>query len=222
MHTNDIEGYCEDDYLQLSGLQHFLFCRRQWALIHIENMWEENWKTIDGEIMHERTHNENLTEKRGNIVITRGMSICSKIMGVSGKCDVLEFHKTEDGVSINGLDGLWIPFPVEYKNGEPKENNCDAAQLCGQAMCLEEMLCCDIKKGALFYGKTKRRSEVNFSHELRQEVVNALEEMHQLYRRGYTPKIKPKKGCNACSIKNLCLPKLMKKRSVKKYLEDSI
>ncbi|MGI6155922.1 MAG: CRISPR-associated protein Cas4 [Enterococcus lemanii] len=203
-------------------MQHFLFCRRQWALIHVEKLWAENLRTVDGEIMHERTHNEALTEKRGNTIITRGMSVFSPSLGVSGKCDVLEFHRSEEGVSIRAWDGLWLPFPVEYKRGEPKQDNCDAAQLCCQAMCLEEMLCCEIPSGALYYGETKRRVPVEFTPELRQEVKQALSEMHELYKRSYTPKVKPSKSCNACSLKELCLPVLMKSRSVKQYLEENI
>ena len=144
--------YSEDEFLQLSGLQHFLFCRRQWALIHIEQQWAENLRTVSGELMHERTHDEKLTEKRGNIIITHGMRVFSRALGVSGQCDVLEFHRDDRGVAINGWDGKWIPFPVEYKRGEPKSGSFDEAQLCCQAMCLEEMLCCHIESGALFYG----------------------------------------------------------------------
>ncbi|WP_099204775.1 CRISPR-associated protein Cas4 [Scatolibacter rhodanostii] len=222
MHANGISGYPEEDFLQLSGLQHFLFCRRQWALIHVENLWAENLRTIDGQIMHERAHDETYRERRGNTVIARGISVKSSRLGVSGQCDVVEFHRDEAGVSIHDLDGLWIPFPVEYKNGEPKENNCDAAQLCGQAMCLEEMLCCKIERGALFYGKTKRRFPVEFTKELRQEIEDALQEMHQLHERGYTPKVKRTKACNACSLKEVCLPALMKIRSVKDYMEENL
>ncbi|MEG0778356.1 MAG: CRISPR-associated protein Cas4 [Oscillospiraceae bacterium] len=206
----------------LSGVQHFLFCRRQWALIHIENLWAENLRTTEGEIMHERTHNEALTEKRGNTVITRGMSVFSRSLGVSGKCDVLEFHRDDNGVPINGWEGLWLPFPVEYKRGEPKENNCDAAQLCAQALCLEEMLCCEISQGALFYGETRRRLPLDFTPELKSEVKAAILEMHELFSRGHTPRVKPSKACNACSLKELCLPVLMKNRSVKEYLEESL
>ncbi|MEG1165159.1 MAG: CRISPR-associated protein Cas4 [Oscillospiraceae bacterium] len=206
----------------LSGVQHFLFCRRQWALIHIENLWAENLRTTEGEIMHERTHNEALTEKRGNTVITRGMSVFSRSLGVSGKCDVLEFHSDDNGVPINGWEGLWLPFPVEYKRGEPKENNCDAAQLCAQALCLEEMLCCEISQGALFYGETRRRLPLDFTPELKSEVKAAILEMHELFSRGHTPRVKPSKACNACSLKELCLPVLMKNRSVKEYLEESL
>lgn len=222
MYADGLSGYSEEEFLPLSGLQHFLFCRRQWALIHIEELWAENLRTTDGDLMHERTHDEAFTEKRGNTIISRGMSVHSYRLGVSGKCDVVEFHRDASGIGINGWEGLWMPFPVEYKHGEPKENNCDAAQLCAQAICMEEMLCCQIPRGAMFYGQTKRRLPVEFTEELRREVEEALEEMHALYKRGHTPKVKPTKACNACSLKELCLPVLMRKLSVKAYMEERL
>lgn len=210
--------YSQDDFLQLSGLQHFLFCRRQWALIHIEGQWAENLRTVEGDLMHRRTHDDKQTEKRGDVIITRGMPVFSRRLGVSGKCDVLEFHRSEAGVEICGWEGRWLPFPVEYKRGEPKKDDCDAAQLCGQAMCLEEMLCCDIKNGALFYGETKRRCQVTFTAELRAVVTASLSEMHELYKRCKTPVVKPDKSCNACSLKELCLPRTVKAGSVSAYV----
>lgn len=210
--------YAEEDFLQLSGLQHFKFCRRQWALIHIEQQWAENYRTTDGNILHERAHNAALTETRGDTVVTRDMRVFSPSLGISGACDVLEFHRGEVGLPLKGREGLWQPFPVEYKRGRPKADTADELQLCAQAMCLEEMLCCEIPAGALYYGEPRRRTEVTFTPALRQEVQLLLEQMHELYRRGQTPKVKPSKGCNACSLKELCLPKLMKNRSVSTYL----
>lgn len=217
-----ISEYNDDDFLLLSGLQHFLFCRRQWALIHVENQWEENLRTVDGRIMHERTHNEELTEHHGDTIITRGMNIFSRRLGVSGKCDVVEFHKSEEGIELYGWKEKWVPFPVEYKRGEPKKNNCDIAQLCGQAMCLEEMLGCHIKEGALFYGETKRRTAVLFSDDLRNLVSTSLIEMHQLYDRGYTPSVKRTKACNACSLATFCIPVLNNAIKTSTYLAGSI
>ena len=214
--------YSDDELLQLSGLQHFLFCRRQWALIHIENIWSENYRTMDGDVMHQRAHSEMLTEKRGDTVITRGMAVVSRSLGVSGQCDVVEFKKSEEGVSIFGWDEKWLPFPVEYKRGQPKDGNFDAAQLCCQAMCLEEMLLCRIPSGALYYGETRRRTDIVFDEVLRGEVTAAIEEMHQLYIRGYTPKVKPQKGCSTCSIKEQCLPSLTRTKTVTEYLEGSL
>lgn len=214
--------YTEEEYLQLSGLQHFKFCRRQWALIHIEHQWAENYRTIDGAILHQNAHDTQFRESRGDTVITRGVSVYSAQLGVSGQCDVLEYHRGSTGIPLGGKDGLWQPYPVEYKRGSPREDTGDTLQLCGQAMCLEGMLCCEIPEGALYYGEIRRRVRVAFTQELRSQVCSLLEEMHQLYRRGYTPKVKPTKSCNACSMKELCLPRLMKSRSVSTYLKDAL
>ncbi|NLB61191.1 MAG: CRISPR-associated protein Cas4 [Clostridiales bacterium] len=222
MHSKGVNIFREEDFLQLSGLQHYKFCRRQWALIHIENQWADNHLTVGGELMHDRAHNEALHEKRGNVIITRGMSIKSHSLGLSGKCDVLEFHKSPFGVTLFGWEGQYLPFPVEYKYGEPKENNCDVLQLCAQAMCLEEMLCCEIKEGALYYGRPKRREQITFTDDLRQEVTDTLVEMHSMYSRGHTPNVKRTKACNSCSLNEICLPVLMKKRSVKEYVEENL
>lgn len=215
-------NYSENDFLQLSGLQHFKFCRRQWALIHIEQQWAENFRTMDGALMHQNAHNSEFRESRGELFITRGVSVFSSTLGVSGQCDVLEYHRGTTGIPLRGKEGLWQPYPVEYKRGNPREDTGDTLQLCGQAMCLEEMLCCDIPEGALFYGEIRRRVVVPFTEELRAQVRELLAQMHDLYHRGYTPKVKPSKSCNACSLKELCLPKLMKNRSVAAYLKDAM
>ena len=204
----------------LSGIQHFHFCRRQWALIHIEQLWQENLRTTEGQIQHERVHDSSAVEKRGDLLILRDMRIASPTLGVSGACDAVEFHACPDGITLSGWEGTWQPYPVEYKHGQSKTNDADRLQLCGQAMCLEEMLCCEITEGALFYEETRRREIVLFTEELRQLVRDDLEKMHLLYQKGYTPEVKPTKSCNACSLKELCVPKLMKNRSVKAYLKS--
>ena len=214
--------YDEEDFLQLSGLQHFKFCRRQWALIHIENQWAENYRTADGRILHENAHNSEFSEQRGDRLITRDMRVFSATLGASGACDILEFHRGSTGIPLKGKTGLWQPYPVEYKRGKPKQDTEDALQLCGQAMCLEEMLCCEIPVGALYYGEIRRRTEVLFTPDLRLEVQKLLTEMHALYDRGHTPKVKPTKACNACSLKELCLPKLMRSKSVETYLHRTM
>ncbi len=214
--------YNEEDYLQLSGLQHFIFCRRQWALIHVEKQWAEDYRTADGQVFHTKAHNEKAREKRGDTLIIRGLKIASSALGVSGECDVVEFHRDPDGIPLLGEEGFWLPFPIEYKRGEPKSYDADRLQLCAQAMCLEEMLCCDIPSGALFYGQTRRRENVQFSEELRSEVRAALAEMHELLKRGYTPKVKTKKGCNACSLKELCLPNLDRRGSGAVFLRKTL
>ena len=214
--------YNEDEFLQLSGIQHFAFCRRQWALIHIEMQWKENLRTVEGQILHENAHNPEMNEKRGNVIVVRAMPVHSRKMGVSGECDVVEFHKSDKGAHINGREGVYMPVPVEYKRGEPKSNNIDILQLAAQALCLEEMFCTDINYGYIYYGETRHRLKVDFDDEIRNEVVKLFEEMHLYYRRGYTPKVIISKKCNACSLKDLCVPVLNKNKSVAEYIDKFI
>lgn len=214
--------YSEDDYLMLSGLQHFAYCRRQWALIHIEQQWAENERTVDGHLFHTVAHNSEKTEKRGDLLITRGLSVKSAKLGLAGICDVVEFHKAEDGISLFSYEGLWEPYPVEYKKGLPKENEADELQLCAQAMCLEEMLVCHIPCGSLFYGENRRRTVIDFTELLRTKVCDMAREMHDLWNKGYTPMVKPQKGCNACSLKEICMPKLSRVKAVSAYIESRL
>ncbi len=215
-------SYGDDELLMLSGLQHFAFCRRQWALIHVEQQWQENLRTVEGQLLHQRAHDITLREHRGNVLLLRSMAVVSRELGLSGQCDVVEFHQDPTGVPLQGEKGLWIPYPVEYKRGKPKSNQADEIQLCAQAICLEEMLCCSIPEGALFYGEPRRRTSVVFSSELRERVKTYADEMHQLFRRGYTPKATRTKSCNACSLKDLCLPQLARRKSVSQYLHEAM
>ena len=217
-----MKEYSEEDYLMISGIQHFVFCRRQWALIHVEWQWQENLRTVEGKIVHERCHDEKFTEKRRDLLICRGMRVFSPSMGVTGQCDVVEFTQGEYGAVLLGREGLWQPCPVEYKRGKPKMDESDALQLCAQAMCLEEMLCCDISEGHLFYDEIHRREKISFTEQMRHDVRDIFEEMHGYYERGYTPKAKSSKKCTSCSLKELCLPKLSKKRSVESYYEACV
>lgn len=214
--------YEQEDFLQLSGLQHFNFCRRQWALIHIEGQWRDNYQTTDGELMHKNAHDKDFSENRKDLLVRRGMNVFSARLGVSGECDVLEFHRGEAGIPLPDREGMWQPYPVEYKRGEGSSQESDSLQLCGQAMCLEEMLCCAIPEGALYYGQTRRRVPVLLDAALRARVTDALEEMHRLYDRGYTPRVRPAKACNACSLKEICLPELQRAGSVKDYLARAV
>lgn len=214
--------YRDEEYLQLSGIQHFSFCRRQWALIHIEQQWAENLRTTEGRILHEKAHDGSAAERRGDLMIIRDLAVMSARLGVSGKCDVVEFHRKPAGICLHGYEGEWQPYPVEYKRGSSKANDADRLQLCAQAICLEEMLCCDILEGALFYGEVRRREKVEFTEELRKQVVQLFEEMHELYRRQHTPKVRMSRSCNACSLKDICVPKLMKKQNVQQYLEKNM
>lgn len=214
--------YNEEEYLLLSGIQHFVFCRRQWALIHIEQQWDENVRTIEGHHLHERADQPLIREKRGDKLIVRALPIHSARLGVTGVCDVVEFIKDPSGIELRGEEGFFLPFPVEYKRGKPKKDHSDILQLTAQAMCLEEMLMCEIDKGYLFYNEIKRRVEIPITAEYRQEVERYFAEMHQYFQRNYTPKVKTGPHCRNCSLQHICLPELMQKRSVASYIAGRI
>lgn len=202
--------YTEDDLIQLSALQHFMFCERQCALIHIEQLWSENLFTAEGRVMHDKVDTAN-REVRGKVRIDYGVPLRSLMLGLIGKADVVEFHKMDDG--------SWLPFPVEYKRGKPKGDNCDRVQLCAQAICLEEMMKVEIPEGALFYGQTRRREDVIFDEALRAETEDAARKVHELIESGITPKAEYSKKCERCSLLHLCMPKTCGKAiSVSHYL----
>ncbi len=201
----------QDDDLQLSGIQHFSFCRRQWALIHIEDQWQENGLTAEGRVQHDRVHDESISDFRGGVLTLRGMRIRSDRLRVSGVCDAVEFTPDLDGIALRGREGLWRPCPVEYKHGAGKLSDCDRLQLAAQALCLEEMLCCEIPAGALFYWKTRRRERVEIDAGLREKTERMLREMREYYDRRYTPRVKPGKACESCSLSDACLPRLLRK-----------
>ena len=214
--------YKEDDFLQLSGIQHFSFCRRQWALAYIEMQWQENVRTVEGKILHENAHDASIKEKRGDLLIVRAMPVHSREMGVSGECDVVEFYKNKDGIHLEGKEGKSSAGPVEYKRGKPKTDESDILQVAAQALCLEEMLCCNIPYGYLYYGETRHRLKVEFTAEIREKVRKIFMEMHKYYDQQYTPKVKISKKCNACSLKDICVPVLNKNKSVAGYIDKII
>jgi CRISPR-associated exonuclease Cas4 len=214
--------YDESDYLMISGLRHFAFCRRRWALVHIEQLWQENVLTQDGHFMHERVHDQGFTEKRGRLLLSRGMAVKSHTLGVAGVCDMVELEESENGVPIAGRSGTYRIFPVEYKRGKPEGSKSDTWQLCAQAMCLEEMFCTDVPEGAVYYGSIRRRETVIFDTELRNAVMAALDEMRRLMDRRYTPKVKPRKVCLSCSMQELCQPGLMEKPSAAAYVRQRL
>lgn len=225
--------YTQDDLLPLSGIQHFLFCRRQWALIHIEQQWKENTLTAEGRIMHQRVDDPFFTETRNGVITARSVPVASYRLGLSGVCDVVEFSLTpspvigdgrgDGGVRLPNREGFYLPSPIEYKRGKEKHDHSDETQLCAQAMCLEEMLSTKISRGYLFYGETRHRIEIEFSTELRTLVQEMSAEMHNYFSRGYTPKVKTHKGCRSCSLANICLPVLQEKViAASKYIKQQI
>lgn len=215
--------YTPDELLPLSGIQHFVFCRRQWALIHIERQWQENALTASGRLLHKRADDPHFTETRKGVIIARAVPIASYELGLTGICDVIEFTESLEGVSLPGRQGLYLPTPVEYKRGQQKRGRSDEAQLCAQAMCLEEMLLVTIPVGYLYYGKTRHRIAVELTEDLRDFVRKMAAEMHTYFKRGYTPRVKTSKACGSCSLADLCLPKLQDKAiPASKYIQQQI
>jgi CRISPR-associated exonuclease Cas4 len=215
--------YQSDELLPLSGIQHFVFCRRQWALIHVERQWQDNALTAEGKILHKRADDPFFTETRKGVITARSVPIASYRLGLSGVCDVVEFTESPQGVKLPGREGLYLPAPVEYKRGREKRDPCDEAQLCAQAICLEEMLSVVIPFGYLYYGETRHRVQVELTAELRELVNNMSEEMHAYFQRGYTPRVKTSKACRSCSLADVCLPTLQDKViPASKYIQQQI
>lgn len=207
--------YPEDNFLQLSALQHFVFCQRQCALIHIEQAWTENVLTAEGRMIHENVHEEHAKNIAG-IRIVQGMPLNSFELGLSGKADTVEFHKIKDSSE-------WIPFPIEYKRGKPKSDDSDKIQLCAQALCLEEMMNIKIPEGSLFYGRTRHRLNVIFDGELRRRTKETALKLHIFIEEGKTPPPVYSHKCKSCSFVDECLPRIISKKvSIKEYLLKEI
>ncbi len=199
-----------DDLLMISALQHFIYCERQCALIHIEQLWSENLFTVEGRVIHDKVDTAN-RESRGSVRIEYGMPLRSLRLGLIGRADVVEFHKH---------DNVWVPFPVEYKRGKPKRDNCDKVQLCAQAICLEEMMHVEIPEGALFYGEPRRRYDVKFDAALRKETEETTIRLRNLITSGITPPPLYSAKCKKCSLVELCLPQASKR--VSSYLLKAV
>lgn len=212
-----------EDYLLLSGIQHFAFCGRQWALIHIEQLWKENVLTFGGRQMHRNADDPFFIESRGDVVISRSVPLVSHALKVYGVADVVEYHRSHQGVTISGREGCWTVVPVEYKSGGKKPDDRDEVQLCAQAICLEEMYRTLIERGYLYYGKTRRRTEVFFEAELRYRVAELVDGMYALYDAGITPPAVLLPHCKSCSLADLCMPTVSSRgRSVNRYLTACI
>lgn len=212
----------------LSGIQHYAFCPRQWALIHLEQIWMENVRTIEGKQLHERVDDPFFDESRKGVRVVRALPLSCYRLGFRGVADVVEFHLAETEIvgqscRLDGRDGWWVPIPIEYKRGNPKPDDRDAVQLCAQAIAIEEMMQITVSKGYLFYGQSRRREEVSFNETLRKHVESICQDMHQLMLSGVTPKARKGCRCRLCSLINYCKPDLtIKHRSVKAYLEKAV
>lgn len=218
--------YNEDELLALSGIQHIAFCERQWALIHIERQWAENLRTVEGQHLHNKVNNPFIFESRGNEIIARSVPIVSYSLGLYGIADIIEFEKTENkenAIKIPHKNGYYIPYPVEYKRGKEKMDDRDEVQLCAQAICLEEMFNIKINKAYIYYGETRHRIEIELNNNLRDRVDKLSQKMHDLFKKGITPKAEKKKGCKLCSLIDICMPNLSdKKLKVSEYIEKAL
>ncbi len=224
-HKTSTRLYTEDEMLQLSGIQHYVFCPRQWALIHIEQQWTDNSLTTEGTLLHENVDNPFLRETNGSQTITlRGFRLASPVLGLSGIADAVEIYPHENGpTSKQALlkSKLYDALPIEYKRGKPKITDCDRIQVAAQAIILEEMLGIKISKGAVFYWETRHREYFDISDELKEQTIKTASDMHAAFNNNFIPKAIKKSHCKNCSLLDNCLPSL-KGRSAVKYLSDSI
>ncbi|RMJ05462.1 PD-(D/E)XK nuclease superfamily protein [Marinobacter litoralis] len=198
----------DEKLIPLSALQHFAFCPRQCALIHNEQAWAENWLTAQGQVLHQRV-DRGEPETRKGIRYERGVLVSAESLGITGKLDLVEIELSTGSMK-----------PVEYKRGRPKRDNWDRIQLCAQGLCLEEMRGRPVRSGALWYWQTRHRDEVEFTSELREETVAAIRGVRDLLVSGQTPKAVYEKKCDACSLYDLCNPKLLGRDGSARYVDD--
>lgn len=217
--------YTDDDMLMLSGIQHYRFCPRQWALIHIDQQWDDNRLTAEGSLLHKHVDDPFYRQKCGDYITLRSVSVASRELGLYGITDAIELHPAdseENAITHPRYPGYWLPYPVEYKHGKPKRNEVDEVQLAAQAMCLEEQYGIRIDYGAFFYAEIRHRVEVCISEELRQIAIGCAREMHEVYASGRLPAIHRGKYCDKCSLENICMPKLANCIQVSNYLNTNL
>ncbi|MDO5726075.1 MAG: CRISPR-associated protein Cas4 [Tissierellia bacterium] len=207
------------EYIQISAIQHFVYCKRQWALAYLEQQWEENEDTIMGQYVHRNVDDEYYIEKRRDSIFVRSLPIISHELKISGIADMVEYRKNSDGVEIKNYKGKWLPYVIEYKKGKPKKDNCDILQLVAQVMSIEEMNNCKINESAIYYKTANKRFVVNITKDLRDELKETLLQMREIYKTKQTPKAQKGKYCQRCSLKEQCMPRLTThKRSVVNYI----
>lgn len=204
--------YTEEDFIQISSLQHYVYCPRQCGLIHVEDVWADNVFTVRGEILHEKVDTDTY-ETRGTLKTVRGLRIHSQRLGIVGRCDVVEFSKSKDTADATEV------LPVEFKSGQPKDDISDKVQLCAQVLCLEEMLNTRIQRGAFFYGKIRRRQVIEINEQLRSETENIIVSVHEIVSKKMVPSAKHSEKCRNCSLENVCMPKAMNERKLGQYMK---
>jgi CRISPR-associated exonuclease Cas4 len=209
--------YTEDDLIPISSLQHVLFCERQYALIHLEQIWTENRFTAEGKVLHERVHVEH-HESRRSFRQEYNMAVRSLDFGLIGKCDLVELWFNQDG-------GVKQASPVEFKRGRKKENDVDRVQLCAQVLCLEDMLGVKIETGQFYYLQEHRRIDTVFDEALRQKTITLIGRARMLWENGMTPAAEyEKRKCDRCSIFDLCMPMStgLKYKQVDRYIQAEL
>ena len=217
--------YDDDQMLMLSGIQHYMFCPRQWALIHIEQQWGENRLTAEGQLLHQNVDNPAYRQKNGDVITLRSVHIASHSLGLYGITDAVELLPSDclsDAITHPRYKGFWKPYPIEYKRGHSKPDERDEVQLAAQVICLEEMFGIHITEGALFYHETRHREVVLIDEHLRKLTYELSEAMHKTFESGITPKADKKCGCKNCSLIDICVPELTKKSSVAYYLKNTL
>lgn len=202
--------YTEDDFIMISALQHYVYCPRQCGLIHVDDVWHENVFTVRGSILHEKVDTDTY-ETRGTKRTVRGLRIHSFRLGITGRCDVVEFKETKTSEEI---------MPVEFKSGEPKDDISDKVQLCAQVFCLEEMLNVEIMQGAFFYGKIRRRDVVEIDNELRLQTESIISSVREIVSKKIVPTAEYSAKCRNCSLLDVCQPKAMNKRKLNNYIKE--
>lgn len=217
-------AYVEDDMLMLSGIQHFVFCPRQWALIHMDQVWADNGLTAEGHILHQNVDNPKYRQLNNGCITLRGIHISSTHLGLYGIADAVELLPTQNDHFITHprYSGRFLPYPIEYKRGHPKIDDCDIMQLVAQAMCLEEMYSVKVAEGALFYWEIRRRERILIDDELKIQAHNYAKEMHQIFQSGILPLAEKSKKCRKCSLLDLCQPELFSLQSVHSYLTKNL
>ncbi|MFI3287036.1 MAG: CRISPR-associated protein Cas4 [Rikenellaceae bacterium] len=218
-------NYTEEEMLMLSGIQHYLFCPRQWALIHIEQQWNENHLTTEGNILHSNVDNPYYRQKNGEHITLRSVHIASSQLGLYGIADAVELIATDNpsnSISHPRYEGSWLPIPIEYKRGHSKTNDCDRVQVAAQVIALEEMYGVQIECAVIFYWETRRRETVPITIELRDLTSRMANEMHEIYRSGKMPVGKLKSCCKSCSLQDNCMPQLSKIKSASNYLKQEL
>ena len=217
--------YFEEDMLMLSGVQHFVFCPRQWALIHVDQQWADNVLTTEGQILHQNVDNPQYRQKLNNRITLRSVHIASHKLGIYGITDAVELIPGDglsdtDTIAHPKYGGRFIPYPIEYKRGHSKPDECDIMQLVCQIMCLEEMYNINIPRGALFYWEVRQREEIVVDDGMKDRAQSYLTKMHEIIKSGKLPKADKGNKCRRCSLSDICMPEISENKTVTKYLKD--